>query len=100
MSGDVISLIADNNSNSFKFKEEIMSQTDKNGRKDDEIMVPLKYLCTFSRTLEMSLINCETNLILTWAANLFTSAATVTNQVPTFAITDTKLPGCNFINSK
>ena len=100
MSGDVISLIADNNSNSFKFKEEIMSQTDKNGRKDDDIMVPLKYLCTFSRTLEMSLINCETNLILTWAANLFTSAATVTNQVPTFAITDTKLPGCNFINSK
>ena len=100
MSGDVISLIANNNSNSFKFKEEIMSQTDKNGRKDDEIMVPLKYLCTFSRTLEMSLINCETNLIQTWAANLFTSAATVTNQVPTFAITDTKLPGCNFINSK
>ena len=100
MSGDVISLIANNNSNSFKFKEEIMSQTDKNGRKDDEIMVPLKYLFTFSRTLEMSLINCETNLILTWAANLFTSAATVTNQVPTFAITDTKLPGCNFINSK
>ena len=100
MSGDVISLIANNNSNSFKFKEEIMSQTDKNGRKDDDIMVPLKYLCTFSRTLEMSLINCETNLIQTWAANLFTSAATVTNQVPTFAITDTKLPGCNFINSK
>ena len=100
MSGDVISFLANNNSNSFKFKEEIMSQTDKNGRKDDEIMVPLKYLCTFSRTLEMSLINCETNLILAWAANLFTSAATVTNQVPTFAITDTKLPGCNFINSK
>ena len=100
MSGDVISFLANNNSNSFKFKEEIMSQTDKNGRKDDEIMVPLKYLCTFSRILEMSLINCETNLILTWAANIFTSAATVTNQVPTFAITDTKLPGCNFINSK
>ena len=80
MSGDVISFLANNNSNSFKFKEEIMSQTDNNGTKDDEIMVPLKYLSTFSRTLEMSLINFETNLILTWAANLFTSAGTVTNK--------------------
>ena len=97
MSGDVISFLANNNSHLFKFKEEIMSQTDNNGTKDDEIMVPLKYLSTFSRTIEMSLINCETNLILTWAANLFTSAGTVTNQVP--AITDTKLQGGNFINS-
>ena len=97
MSGDVISFLANNNSHLFKFKEEIMSQTDNNGTKDDEIMVPLKYLSTFSRTLEMSLINFETNLILTWAANLFTSAGTVTNQVP--AITGTKLQGGNFINS-
>ena len=29
-------------------------------------MVPLKYLSNFSRTLEMPLINCEVNLILTW----------------------------------
>ena len=35
------------------------------GRKNVEIMVPLKYLSNFLRTLEMPLINCETNLILT-----------------------------------
>ena len=39
----------------------------------------------------MSLINCETNLILNWSANFFISAGTVANQVPTFEITGTKL---------
>ena len=33
--------------------------------KDVEIMVSLKYVSNFWRTLEMSLINCETKLILT-----------------------------------
>ena len=36
--------------------------------KDVEIMVPLKYLSNFWRTLEMPLINCEVNLILTWSS--------------------------------
>ena len=31
-------------------------------------MVPLKYLSDFWRTLEMPLINCEIELILTWSA--------------------------------
>ena len=38
----------------------------------------------------MPLINCEINLILTWYANYFIAAVTYTNQVPTFAQTDTK----------
>ena len=54
-------------------------------------MVHLKYLCKFWRTLEMPQINCEINCILTWPANCFILAGTVTNQVPTFAITDTKI---------
>ena len=32
-------------------------------------MVPLKYLSNFWRTLEMPLINCEVELILTWSKN-------------------------------
>ena len=36
--------------------------------KDVEIMVPLKYLNNFWRTLEMPLTNCEVNLILTWSS--------------------------------
>ena len=42
--------------------------TGNNGNiKDAEIIIPLKYLSNFWRTLEMPLINCEVNLILTWS---------------------------------
>ena len=45
---------SDNNSNidSFKLKEQIIGQTGANGTKDVEIMVPLKYLSSFWRTLK------------------------------------------------
>ena len=33
-------------------------------KKDVEIMVPLKYLSNFWRTLEILLVNCEVTLIL------------------------------------
>ena len=39
----------------------------------------------------MSLFNCEINLILTWSANCFIIDVPFNNQVPTFAITDTKV---------
>ena len=56
--------IADN-SDSFKFRKKIRGGTGDNGTKNVEIMVSLKYLSDFWRTLEMPLINCEINLILT-----------------------------------
>ena len=40
------------------------------GTKNVEIMVPLKYLSNFWRTLEMPLINCEINIISTWSNNI------------------------------
>ena len=53
-----------NVTDSFNFKTKITGQTENNGRIDNvEIMVPLKYLSNFWRTLEMTLINCEVNLI-------------------------------------
>ena len=61
------------------------------GTKDVKIMVPLKYLTNFWRTLEMPLINCDINLILTWSANFFIIETPIANQIPTFRITDTKL---------
>ena len=54
-------------------------------------MVPLKYLSNFWRTLEMTLINCEVNLILTWSSTCVLLSTNNANQVETFAITDTKL---------
>ena len=47
-------------------------------------MVPWKYLSHFWRTLEMSLINCEINLILTWSANCVIVSTAVANQGPKF----------------
>ena len=54
-------------------------------------MVPLKYLSNFWRTLEMPLINCEVNLILTWSSTCVIVSTGDANQAATFAITDTKL---------
>ena len=55
------------NSELFKFKVRITGKTANNSNeKDVEIMVPSKYLSNFWRTLEMPLINCGVNLILTW----------------------------------
>ena len=49
----------------------------------------MKYLSNVCRTLEMPLINCEINLILTWSDNFVLSNAAA--QAITFAVTDTKL---------
>ena len=76
-------------SEAFKIKIRITGKTpDDNNEKDVEIMVPIKYLSNFWRTLEMPLINCEVNLILTWS-----SACVITNSTSAgrFAITDTRL---------
>ena len=52
---------------SFNFKAKVTGQTGDDGTKNVEVMVPIKYLSNFWRTLEMPLINCEVNLILTWS---------------------------------
>ena len=66
-------------------------KTGNNGTKNVGIMVPLKYLSNFWQTLQMPLINCEINLLLTWSASCVIVSADVVNQNVTFAITDTKL---------
>ena len=70
----IIIFAEDNLTDSFNFKAKITGQTGNNGRKDVEIMVPLKYLSNFWRTLEMPLINCEINLILTWSSTCVLAA--------------------------
>ena len=80
-----------NTTDSFNFKVKFTGQTDDDGTKDVEIMVPLKYLSNFWRTLEMPLINCEVHFILTWSSTCVIIATNIQNQNATFAITDTKL---------
>ena len=50
------------NSISLKFKQQITGQIGKSGTKDVEILIPLKYVSNFSRTTEISLINCDSVL--------------------------------------
>ena len=54
-------------------------------------MVPLKYLSNFWRTLQMPLINCEIELILTWSRNCVIISTNIANQIPTFTVTETNL---------
>ena len=73
----------------------------KSGTEKVEIVVPLKYLSNFWRTLDMRLINCETELVLTWFKNCVITRMekrVITNTrrdnsptSATFQITDTKL---------
>ena len=88
---EIIIFSEDNAPDSFKFIAKITGQTGNDGTKDVEIIVPLKYLSNFWRTLEMPLINCEVNLILTWSSNCVLVATAIQNQAATFEITDTKL---------
>ena len=58
-------------SKSFDYKTSIIGKLEGNNvEKDDiEIVVPLKYLSNFWRTLDIPLINCEISLTLTWSEN-------------------------------
>ena len=87
----IVNITKNNLTDSFSFKVKMTGQTGNDGTKNVEIMVPIKYLSNFWRTLEIPLINCEVNLILTWSENCVIISTNVANQNATFAITDTKL---------
>ena len=76
----------------------------KIGKNEIEIVVPLKHLSNFWRTLDVTLINCEIDLILSWSKNCVLADMTVraagnNDDLPVivapieleFQITDTKL---------
>ena len=76
-------------SESFKYKVKIAGNIPADGKTTNvKIMVPLNYLSNFWRTLEMPLINCEVNLILTWSSTCVIANSTGAGA---FAITRTKL---------
>ena len=114
------------NSESFKYKTSITGNTynvdvtiigdggnlipnpdynaNKVGKNETEIVIPLKHLSNFWRSLDILLINCEVELIKTWSKNcaladMTARAAGNNNNPPTvvaptrleFQITDTKL---------
>ena len=86
----IVDFAGNDSTDSFKLKEKI-GQTGKNGTNSVEVMVPLKYLCNFWSTLEMPLINCEINLVVTWSVNCVVSSNAAADPETTSPITDTKL---------
>ena len=56
------------NSETFKYKNKIIENTNNQGRKDIEVVIPLKYLGNFWRALNIPLISCEVSL-LKWDKN-------------------------------
>ena len=79
--------LTDPESFKFKVKETGKTPNDRN-TKDVEIFVPVKYLSNFWRTLEMPLINCEVNFILTWSKDCVITNSTGEGK---FAIAETKI---------
>ena len=96
-------------SKSFDCKPSIACKLEGNTtEKEVKIIVSLKLLSNFWRTLDIPVINCEINLILTWSENYVLRSKATRAAVPaqggnpavtgndnpinvTFKITDTKL---------
>ena len=75
----------------LKFKTKIACRTGTDSTKILKIIVLLKCLSNFSRTVQMPLTNCEINLIVTWSDGCFIIDNLISSHEPTFSITDTKL---------
>ena len=80
-----------NNSSSFKYKISLLGNPVLDGnitKRSVKVVVPLKYLSKFFRSLKMPLINCKIKLNLTWKKECVLS-----NQdgAAVFIINDTKM---------
>ena len=74
------------------YKSKLIKGTDDNNVNNVKLVVPLKYVSSFFRSLEMSLVNCKINLELTWHKDcMISSVDAAAKHVVSFMITDTKL---------
>ena len=86
----IVDFTENNLTDSFNFKVKITGQTGNDRTENVEIMVPLKYLSNFWRTLEIPLINCEVNIIFTWSSTCVIVSTNNANQNATFTITNAR----------
>ena len=89
---DAIADLAVNTSSSFKYKANLLGNIDAAIPnvviQHVKVVIPLKYLSNFFRSLEMPLINCKIKLNLTWKKE-YVLSTDAGNAV--FIINDTKL---------
>ena len=80
-------MTSDDNAPSFKYKSSIIGNTENNGTKNGlKIVLPLKYLSNFWRSLEMPLISRKIELSLNWIERCLLTVA----NTAIFKITDAK----------
>ena len=82
---------AETSSSSFKYQVELLGNPVLDGniaKRSVKVVVPLKYLSNFFRSLEMPLINCKIKLNLTWKKKCVLSADA---GDALFIINDTKM---------
>ena len=88
---DAVADLTADNSSSFKYKVSLLGNpavANNIARINVKVVVPLKYLSNFFRSLETPLINCEIKLNLTWKKKCVLSTD---DGSAVFIITDTKL---------
>ena len=80
-------MTSDDNAPSFKYKSSIIGNTENNGTKNGlKIVLPLRYLSNFWRSLEMPLISRKIELSLNWIERCLLTVA----NTAIFKITDAK----------
>ena len=88
---DAVADLTADNSSSFKYKVSLLGNPVFDGnitKRSVKVVVPLKYLSNFFRSLEMSLINCKIKLNLTWKKECVLSNQDV---AAVFIINNTKM---------
>ena len=77
---------------SLVYKVKLIEGADDNHTQSIKLVVPLKYLSNFFRSLEMPLLNCKVNSSLLWSKDcLVSSENAVAGQVLEFIIDKTEL---------
>ena len=71
---NAIDHLTENNSSSFEYKVKLLGNPVLDGaiaKLSIKVVVPLKYLSNFFKSLEMPLINCKIKLSLSWKKNAY-----------------------------
>ena len=81
-----------NNTTRLVYESKLISRTVDNNVNNVKLVVPLKYISNFFRSLEMPLVNCKIDLELTWHKDCMISSVNApAGQLVSFMITNTKL---------
>ena len=81
-----------NNTSSLVYISKLMNGTGDNNVNNVKLVLPLKYVGSFFRSLEMPLVNCKIDLELTWHKDcMISSVNAAAGQVVSFMITNAKL---------